>query len=472
MALISHAPLGSSTWLLRLRSFASIGQLIAIVLANPVTSTSLPLVPLLAFVALTACTNFVYGWWLSRYEQGVVDDANSVIPLRVAFALMALDLVTLTGMLYFSGGADNPFCFFYFVNLAVGGVMLQPAAVWTLTGLAVLGYSVLLLESWPVRGLSVQTIDPSTVQLGVLGMRDIASLIAFVACGTVITYFVARTSRQLRDREEDLRRSQSERADAMRLEGLTTLAAGAAHELATPLSTIDIACRELTRHLESITKPASIDEDLRLIDGQLQMCRQILSRMRAAAGDAVADQWNQTTLGDLIDTTLDGIRDPHRVEILEPEELWIPEPVSEDDATGSTDEDADSDTPAWERQPMWLPEEAVAQAIRNLIHNALDASSPDDSVTVQARRRGRDVILYVVDQGHGMSSDVIDRAGDPFFTTKEPGRGIGLGLFLTRNVITRLGGRLTFDSVPSEGTTATVVLPLAGTLKSRSQYRD
>ena len=322
-----------------------------------------------------------------------------------------------------------------------------------------------------MSGLSVQTIDPSPVHLGVLGMRDIASLIAFVACGTVITYFVARTSRQLRDREEDLRRSQSERADAMRLEGLTTLAAGAAHELATPLSTIDIACRELTRHLDSVEKPVSIDEDLQLIDGQLHMCRQILARMRSAAGDAVADQWNRTTLGDLIDTTLDGIRDPHRVEILDPDEPWtIDEGVAEEGVDRAFESaDDDSETPAWERQPMWLPEEAVAQAIRNLIHNALDASGAEDSVTVQAQRNDDKVTLRVVDRGHGMSSDVVDRAGDPFFTTKEPGRGIGLGLFLTRNVITRLGGRLTFDSVPDEGTTATVVLPLTKAVRPQSR---
>jgi len=488
MALISPAPLGSSTWLLRLRSFASIGQLIAIMLASPVTATSLPLAPLLLFVALTACTNFVYGWWLSRFESGAPADINGVGPLRVAFALMALDLVTLTAMLYFSGGADNPFCFFYFVNLAVGGVMLQPAAAWTLTGLAVLGYSILLLGSWPVRGLSVRTIDASLVQIGDLGMRDIASLVAFVACGTVITYFVERTSRQLRNREEDLRRSQSERADAIRLEGLTTLAAGAAHELASPLSTIDVACRELTRHLEPVEKPESINEDLRLIDGQLQMCRQILARMRSAAGDTAVERWNRTTLGDLIDTTLDGIRDPHRVEILEPNPPWIPEPGSNSssgdshgDSHGDSSSDSqwdshgdshgempgtaddpalDADTPPWERQPMWLPEEAVAQAIRNLIHNALDASGAEKSVTVQARCTGGEVSLIVVDRGQGMSAEVLDRAGDPFFTTKEPGRGIGLGLFLTRNVITRLGGKLTFQSDPGEGTTATVTVPL------------
>lgn len=457
MALIPSAPLGSAAWLLRLRSFASIGQLVAIVLAAPLTSTSLPIAPLLIFVALTIFTNIGYGWWLSRFERRSSPDTVRVIPLRVAFALMALDLVTLTAMLFLSGGADNPFCFFYFVNLAVGGVMLQPSAAWTLTGLAVIGYVFLLFFSWPVVGLSVRTIDPALLLIGDFCIRDLASLLAFIACGTVITLFVTRTTRQLRASEEDLRHSQSERAAAMRLEGLTTLAAGAAHELATPLSAIDVACRELTRHLESVAKPSSIDDDLRLIDGQLSMCRQILSRMRSAAGDAVADQWNRTTLGDLIDTTLEGIRDPHRVEILEPHAPWTPAPGL---ASASSGEIA-SDTPAWERQPLWLPEEAVAQAIRNLLHNALDASGSDEMVTLQVARRDDELCLSVVDSGHGMSVDVLGRAGDPFFTTKEPGRGIGLGLFLTRNVITRLGGSLQFQSIPDEGTTATVVLPLA-----------
>lgn len=488
MSLISPAPLGSSTWLLQLRSFAAIGQLITIIFARLVTPTSLPILPLCLMVLMTAGTNFVYGWWLSRIQKAEVatgstrspryvkpafEVENDCIgtPLRVAFGLMALDLVTLTVMLYLSGGADNPFCFFYLVNLAVGGVMLQPAAAWTLTVLAVVGYGTLLLDSMPVSGLSVQTIEDTAWELtavpNALTMRGLASLIAFVTCASVITYFVTRTARTLRDREEDLLRSQSERADEIRLEGLTTLAAGAAHELATPLSAIDVACRELSHHLESVEKPSSIDDDLQLIDGQLHMCRQILSRMRSAAGDAVADQWNRTTLGELIDTTLEGIRDPHRVEILEPDTPWVPEVsqhslavASESSGAGPSSGSGEFSAPAWESQPMWLPQEAVAQAIRNLIHNALDASESELAVTVQAQRLGNELALYVVDRGHGMSENVLGRAGEPFFTTKEPGRGIGLGLFLTRNVITRLDGRLNFESVPGAGTRATVILPL------------
>ena len=84
------------------------------------------------------------------------------------------------------------------------------------------------------------------------------------------------------------------------------MAAGAAHELATPLSTIDVIVRELSRHLEDCEKPESVDTDLSLIDGQLEMCRQILQRMRSAAGDSMAHRWDKTTVGDLIDTRSKG----------------------------------------------------------------------------------------------------------------------------------------------------------------------
>lgn len=436
MQLITPAPLGSSSWLLRLRSFAVVGQLLTILLAQLGTATDLPLFPLLSLVALTAVTNLVYGFWLARVEADPAQETSR--SQWVAFFLMALDLVTLTGMLYLTGGADNPFSFFYFVNLAVGGVMLRARSVWTLSALAVVGYTSLLLGSRPVAGLSVRPLEKSALWLYTLDLRDVGLLLAFSTCAVVVTYFVTRTTQLLRDRESDLRRSEAEAADATRLEGLTTLAAGAAHELATPLSTIDIACRELACHMEGVAKSPLVEEDLRLIDGQLNMCRQILSRMRSAAGEVAAAQWNQTTLGDLIDTTLDGIRDPHRVEIVEPEE-----------------------NPDWESQPLWLPEEAVAQAVRNLIHNGLDACRSDQSVAVYPIVQPEHVRLEIRDSGEGMNQEVLGRAGDPFFTTKEPGRGIGLGLFLTRNVITRLGGEMGFESQPGQGTTATISLPLS-----------
>jgi two-component system sensor histidine kinase RegB len=453
---IPLAKLGSSAWLLHLRSFAVAGQLITVLVTGGVIGVDLRLVPLLALVALTAVTNLVYWVWLRRTErQPQVSDAtsddtqpaNEIVPSTrrgiaeldregavdaqsVALGLMLLDLATLTAMLYFSGGAANPFSFFYFVNLAVGGVVIRPKYAWSLTLVATIGYALILRWSVPVDELG------SAGHVDFLSLRSLGLMLAFATCASVVTYFVTRTSGLLRSRERQLLENQLARAADRKLESLTTLAAGAAHELATPLSTIDVIARELSRHLEGVDKPASVDEDLKLIDNQLDLCRHVLQRMRGAAGDSMAQQWYQTTVGDLIDATLEGIRDPHRVDVVD----------------GTDDV---------ETKTLWLPEEAVAQAIRNLIHNGLDASGAEGRVRFEARPAGPNVQFIVTDEGQGMTEEVLGRIGDPFFTTKEPGRGIGLGLYLTRNVVSQLGGSLSFQSTPKKGTAVVVTLPIA-----------
>ncbi|MDE0866553.1 MAG: ATP-binding protein [Rubripirellula sp.] len=445
LPLIAPARLGSSTWLLLLRWFAVAGQLLTILTAGSLGDIELPYAPLLGLVTVTGVTNTLYGVWLytlkpidnasaPRTDRGVDpqttrhQNQESAILHTVALALMLLDLLTLTAMLYYSGGAGNPFSFFYFVNLAVGGVMIRPKAAWSLTVTAIAGYAFLLRDSVPVTGLDIFRPHGFDLQTGGL-------MLAFATCSSVVTYFVTQTAGELKKREHQLLRSQADQAASQRLEGLTTLAAGAAHELATPLSTIDVIVRELSRHLEGWEKPESVDTDLKLIDGELEMCRQILQRMRSAAGDSMAQRWDQTTVGDLIDQTLEGVRDPHRVDVTD-------------------------GTAAVEGQSLWIPQEAVAQAVRNLIHNSLDASGEMGRVRVEPQLIANHLQISVLDSGQGMSHDVLGRASDPFFTTKEPGRGIGLGLFLTRNVISKLGGKLEFRSALGQGTEAVVTIPL------------
>ena len=450
LPLIPAARLGSSAWLLHLRSFAVAGQLVTVLFAGWGIGVDLPYAPLLALVGLTGITNLFYGVWLRSsdappdrdsqseeverpdldQELAALERDGSLEVQSVALGLMLLDMATLTAMLYFSGGAANPFSFFYFVNLAVGCVMIRPKAAWALTLVATIGYAFILRWSVPVEELG-SGIDSHSFDL-----RSVGLMLAFGTCASVVTYFVTRTSGLLRSRERQLRENQLAQAAHRKLESLTTLAAGAAHELATPLSTIDVVARELTRHLEGVDKPATVDQDLKLIDHQLDLCRHILQRMRGAAGDSMAQQWYKTTVGDLIDATLEGVRDPHRVDVV--------------DGT----EDVENKT-------LWMPEEAVAQAIRNLIHNGLDASNAEGRVRVESRLDRRDVEFIVTDQGQGMTDEVLGRIGDPFFTTKEPGRGIGLGLYLTRNVVSQLGGSLNFQSVPGKGTSAVVTLPIA-----------
>ena len=193
LPLIAPARFGSSTWLLLLRWFAVAGQLLTILTAGSLSEVELPYSPLLALVALTAVTNTLYGIWL--YTLKPIDTRNhrsidNSVKLQtnwqrhteskklhgVALTLMLLDLLTLTAMLYFSGGAGNPFSFFYFVNLAVGGVMIRPKAAWSLTVTAIAGYTFLLNHSLPVTGLDIFKPHGFDLQTGGLMLAHLPAM--------------------------------------------------------------------------------------------------------------------------------------------------------------------------------------------------------------------------------------------------------------------------------------------------------
>jgi two-component system sensor histidine kinase RegB len=112
-----------------------------------------------------------------------------------------------------------------------------------------------------------------------------------------------------------------------------------------------------------------------------------------------------------------------------------------------------------------VPPRAVAQAIRGVVKNALEASPPAAEVALRVEADAAEWRIVVRDAGPGMDRAVLARAGEPFFTTKgggaSSGRGMGLGLFLTRVVLERLGGALEIASQPGAGTAATLRLPRA-----------
>jgi two-component system sensor histidine kinase RegB len=110
--------------------------------------------------------------------------------------------------------------------------------------------------------------------------------------------------------------------------------------------------------------------------------------------------------------------------------------------------------------------------VRNLIHNGLDASGEAGRVRLESSLHEDQLQISVRDSGQGMSEEVLGRASDPFFTTKEPGRGIGLGLFLTRNVISQLGGQLEFRSSIGTGTEAIVMIPLGSSPNSENDNQE
>ncbi|QDU95301.1 ATP-binding protein [Lignipirellula cremea] len=415
----------NAAWLVRLRWLAAAGQLATVLLALGAYQIQLPLAPLLGVVGFTAITNLALAWWL-RHRQGVVAGPETPHPALLA-AVMAVDLASLTMLLYFTGGVTNPFAVFFLVNLALAAVVLPRPWAWSLTAGAVICFAMILVVHRPVPELE-QRSNGQHMSLWEQGM-----LAAFFGCATVTTYFITRLTKELRRRENELRIAEQQRARSERLEALATLAAGAGHELASPLSTIAVVAKELSRHLVDADAPASVREDVELIRSELDHCRNILHRMAGNAGQMMGEEVSHLTIGEFLDDVLSGLRRPGLIDLQ----------VSDEDRL----------------RPIQLPLQSMAQSLRGVLQNALDASAPEATVQLRVVPEGEDWLFETRDQGSGMTPETLARAGEPFFTTKDTGQGMGMGLFLARSVVERLGGSLEIESTPGNGAVVSIHLP-------------
>jgi two-component system sensor histidine kinase RegB len=433
-----------AVWLLRLRWVACAGQLITVGYAATVFDVRLPMAWLLTVILVTGLSNalLMFTWRpLTRRQRasqstGDVDGSKAD---RLFAAVMALDVLALTALLYLTDGPTNPFVVFYFVNLALAAVILPARGAWFLVGIALLCLVGLFTRHLPLPELSEPRPLAGWPGLPAVRLQAQGLFVALAGCASVVVYFVTYVTRELRQREGDLRAADRERARSQRLEGLATLAAGAAHELATPLATIAVVAKELTRHLENVEVPDTVQDDVLLIRDELDRCRAILDRMSGSAGQAVGEESVLVAVRQLSEEILSGLRRRERVSV--------------------------SIAPEVEPLRVRVPLQALAQAMRGVVRNALDATEaaaeqPSD-VRISVHRELQRLRFEIRDSGPGMPPEVLARAGEPFFTTKEPGRGMGLGLFLCRSVVERLGGTMELRSSPGEGATAVIRLTVA-----------
>jgi two-component system sensor histidine kinase RegB len=410
-------------WLVQLHWWAILGQMLIIGAAQLFTDVGLPVDVLVVAVALEATGNLALGA-LVRHIR--VTDV-------VIATVMLIDAVVLTILLDLTGGATNPFSTLYLVNVVLGAVLLPRRWAWTLMLVSLAAFATLFLhEAMTSTGHHVK------LDMGhdsVLGAHLRGMWISFALAAFFIVYFVRRVARALAEREQELRQARAQVERREKLASLATLAAGAAHELSTPLSTIAVVAKELQRALgEQVT--GEVRADLQLVRDQVGRCREILDRMSANAGEAAGEPMLALTLQAWVAAALEPFPARDRVSV-------------EHDGAGP-------------EETVIGPPRALADTLRGLLKNAVQASGPGLPVTLRLGRDQDRITATVLDRGRGMPAEVLARVGEPFFTTKVPGEGMGLGLFLTRTLVEQLGGEFHITSRPGRGTEARIELPAAG----------
>lgn len=350
-------------------------------------------------------------------------------PESAVGAVFVMDALCLTAALALTGGPSNPFSLLYLVQITLSAVVLDKTWTWALGALSMVCFGALFFFSVPFAPFEGHRLERASPHL--VGMW-----VAFVIAAALIAFFTAKVSEALRQREREVLSLQERIAKNERLASLATLAAGAAHELGTPLATIAVVAREMELYAARMRNgpAAEVEEDARLIRSEIERCRLILQQMSADGGEPLGEAVRRITARDLAGEAVAQLADAQRPRV---------DVVLDGEAL------------------LAVPTLAVARSIGALLRNGLDASAAGDRVTLRVRTSPSAVEFVVIDRGHGMTPEVLHRVSEPFFTTKEPGKGMGLGAFLVRSLAERLGGELRYESAPGQGTTSTLALPPA-----------
>ena len=402
--------------LIQLRWFAVVGQISTIVFVSNGLHIPLPTPQLLMVLACLIAFNI--GSQL-RWQEG------SPVTNRELFLALLVDVANLTALLYFSGGASNPFTFLYLLQVILSALLLEVWSSWimvALTGACLAGLSV---RSKPL------TLPPDN-DLGFFSLYVQGMIICFILIASLLVVFITRINANLRSADAllaDLRQRAAEEEHIIRM-GL--LASGAAHELGTPLATLSVILGDWRRMPEFRRNPELLDE-ITEMETQLQRCKAIVSGILLSSGEARGESSSRTMIRSFLDQLA--------------AEWRTSRPVHDFDYQNRLVQDL----------PVVF-DSTLKQMIFNVLDNALEASP--DWVAMEAGRDGDSLVLTISDTGPGFTPAMLANFGKPYHSTKDrPGHG--LGLFLVVNVSRTLGGTVAAGNRKEGGALVRLTLPLA-----------
>lgn len=436
---MSHAP-SVLTRIVALRRISVLAQAAVLLLAVGWLKIPLPVAAMAGITVALGLFNLFAQWRLAQ-PRPISDDE--------VLAQLLVDVAALGGLLYFAGGSANPFVSLFLVPPTIAAAMLPPRHAWFIAAATLLAYTFLMFWNLPLpapqgdlaeldallaRASGVAPEHAGHVSgfaLHVLGMW-----LNFVVSAIIVVLFLTRMAAALKARDRALATAREAALKNEQILALGTLAAGAAHKLGTPLSTMAVVLHEAElAHADD----AELCGDLQLLRTQVDECKRILSLTLASAGQARDEASRRIAL------------DAYLERLLEDWQLIRPRV--------SIDTRFDGCRPA----PEITTDRRLEQALLNLLDNAADVSP--DALRFEAAWDADSLRIDILDRGPGIDPATAARLGEAFVSTKAgtPGQsgGLGLGFFLTNATLEQLGGRVELTPREGGGTRTRVVLPLA-----------
>ena len=407
-----------------LRLWSPLAQVLTLFVVTRQYGVRVPIEPILLLIAIEVGVGIAT--WL--YLRGVGHVSALELLLQAH-----LDILMFAAMLYFTGGATNPFAPLFVLPLVVVASTLRGRHVWIAAASTMSAYIFLRYQHVPMY-------HPVGASL-VYEMHENGMVVNYIFTAALLAAFCSHMRSVLRRHERLLADA---RAAQMRNESVLAigaLAAGYAHELSSPLSTMAVVVTELQREHAS-NEP--LRHDLRVIEDQIGACKRIVSNLAVSGGQRRAESATGIGVDRFIESILEQVHALH--------------PGATITAT------LDPHTPA----PQIVAEETLRQAITNLVTNAAQASPC--AVHLSADWSGADLHIAVRDHGPGFSAEVLQRRGLPLESTRSGGFGLGLGLVLSMVTLDRLGGQLELSNPAGGGALAQIRVPLHAILLHKRHW--
>jgi len=397
-------------------------ELLLITLAIQAIDTKLPLLQMLLVIVIYALFNMVT--WIKLPREAHTSPLNLFLQLSV-------DVVVLTLLLYYTGGSNNPFVSLFLLPLLIVAAILPKPYIWTMAALTTCCYAMLMLFHYTpassnqhsdMAGMAMQ--HSSTFNAHAMGMA-----LSFLFSVAVILFFVVSMAEALRNRERKLAEAHEKNMRDEHVVALGTLAAGAAHELGTPLGTMAVLTKEMQNEYAD---DEDLVEQIDILRSQVNRCKATIAQM----SDSVGQQKATGGKGVLITTYIRNIT-----------EQWQQE---------HPDTTLELDIQQEEQAPTLVVDDTFKQVLVNLLDNATEASP--EHIRMLIHWDEQTLHIGIRDFGEGLSPEVKASMGKPFFTTKTHGQG--LGLYLAQAVVSRMGGTIAIDNHEQGGAYVHIQIPL------------
>lgn len=401
-------------WLVRLRWVAIMAQITTLASVLSLIHQPQWVVPVLIGVVVILA--------LANIEATHAIANERTVPQGRLLGHLIVDVAALTTFFILAGGPDNSFTPLYLVHVAMAAVMLTPTRAALLVVVTLACYASLFVFHLPLH-LDRHTLEPDT-------LKRLGQMVSMVITLVSVAGFTVGLARSLRRRKLQLLEARDRTARIDRLRSVGTLAAGAAHELNTPLSTLDLRLRRVRRRHQDDDTQA----DLEVMHTQLQRCSRIVNQLLVGAGDPSAAGIERKPISALVNDAV---------------KLW---------QTGKTLTVTTEDRSA--NAVVEVPRIAFIQALINLLENAREAqeeAQATSAIEVRVLSIQDEAVVEIRDRGVGLP-ETPDQVGTPFYTTKP--HGTGLGVFVATQVADGAGGGLNYSSAPGGGTIARWSFPV------------